>query len=522
MASYSLYLMIMLHATNLLCLDEYTKQYDLTGTFYLLDSEERLAATISATKDSIDEEKNITPTEKAFHINQISSIHSTLLTPRHDDIARTSSNILDYHSDTKEIELAADPYNSGTTNVSSSSRNYQQYCASEILNIPHRNLSNNEDKHQIPVPQQSHFSSSHNLQQYNNDKRSHGNIEQQKTLTDEKQHEENSESPKIEAFSRIKSFHFTKKKPKPKVSDIEGAFIPESPRSTRSQRSVNRAIDKTKTAIQSATPFPKVCNSPDMSSGRRSNRSSHGSSHQSIEQGQQPFDFDRMQQALSETGSESTHSSGRSGDRHRPERQYTPPSSNEPSRSGSQRHSQRHNYQQQQQPHSANEIQVVSSSSNPVQSLQPVTESNGANNANSVPSSSNGNPLKKDRYKGLWGKVGKHGMDQAAAAKGGDGESRSTAPRLPANKWGQVLKQAKQQDSKKLAKKQSEAEINYHMQQQQMQQQQQQYSGQMQNAATGGSYVFSETSGTGTVECDCGNDDCPNCNLLLQMGGGGW
>merc|ERR1739844_413630 len=116
---------------------------------------------------------------------------------------------------------------------------------------------------------------------------------------------------------------------------------------------------------------------------------------------------------------------------------------NEPSRSGSQRHSQRHNYQQQQQPHSANEIQVVYSSSNPVQSLQPVTESNGANNANSVPSSSNGNPLKKDRYKGLWGKVGKHGMDQAAAAKGVDGESRSTAPRLPANKWGQVLKQAK-------------------------------------------------------------------------------
>ena len=99
----------MLLFTNLLCLNEYTKQYDLTDTFYLLDSEERLAATISTTKDSIDEEKNITPAEKVFHINQISSIHSTLLTPRHDDIARTSSNISDYHFDTKEIELAADP-----------------------------------------------------------------------------------------------------------------------------------------------------------------------------------------------------------------------------------------------------------------------------------------------------------------------------------------------------------------------------------------------------------------------------
>merc|ERR1711981_1226243 len=119
----------------------YSYQNDIVNQ----DSEERLAATTSTTKDSIEEEKNITPAEKAFHINQISPIHSTLLTPRHDDIARTSSNISDYHFDTKEIELAADPYNSGTTNVSCSSRNYQQYCASEILNISHRNLSNNED-----------------------------------------------------------------------------------------------------------------------------------------------------------------------------------------------------------------------------------------------------------------------------------------------------------------------------------------------------------------------------------------
>ena len=68
------------------------------------------------------------------------------------------------------------------------------------------------------------------------------------------------------------------------------------------------------------------------------------------------------------------------------------------------------------------------------------------------------------------------------------------------------------------AKKQSKAEINYHMQQQQMQQ------AAVQNpyASAGGSYVFSETSGAGTVECDCGEDACPNCNLLLQMSGSGW
>ena len=34
---------------------------------------------------------------------------------------------------------------------------------------------------------------------------------------------------------------------------------------------------------------------------------------------------------------------------------------------------------------------------------------------------------------------------------------------------------------------------------------------------TGGSYVYTGASGAGTVECDCGDDNCPNCNLLLQM-----
>ena len=67
-------------------------------------------------------------------------------------------------------------------------------------------------------------------------------------------------------------------------------------------------------------------------------------------------------------------------------------------------------------------------------------------------------------------------------------------------------------------KKQSKAEINYAI----MQQQQLQQAVQMPSASAGGSYVFAETSGTGTVECDCGEDCCPNCNLLLQMSGSGW
>ena len=40
---------------------------------------------------------------------------------------------------------------------------------------------------------------------------------------------------------------------------------------------------------------------------------------------------------------------------------------------------------------------------------------------------------------------------------------------------------------------------------------------QQQAAQVGGSYVYTGASGAGTVECDCGDDSCPNCNLLLQM-----
>ena len=234
-----------------------------------------------------------------------------------------------------------------------------------------------------------------------------------------------------------------------------------------------------------------------------------------------------MQKALSETGSESTHSSSRSGEqqRHRQSSdRYTPTSSGEQSRAGSTRqHGQRHNYQQQQ----TNEIQVVSSSpAYPMQSLHTVTEANGANNVHSSVPSSSSNGNKKEKYKGLWGKVGKHGMSQAAASRRSDesevAATSSPTSRVPSKKWDQVLnplisKQMKQQD-KKLAKKQSKAEINYAI----MQQQQLQQAVQMPSASAGGSYVFAETSGTGTVECDCGDDCCPNCNLLLQMSGSGW
>ena len=296
--------------------------------------------------------------------------------------------------------------------------------------------------------------------------------------------------PKIHTLSKLKSFHFPRTRSN-NTSDNSSASLPSSP--------------------------PDLLSKSLEMSTRRSTRSSHGNPQHGIDPNQ-PFDFNQMQKALSETGSEGTHSSNRSSERHR---QYTPSASSEQSQAGSRQHSQRQNYHQLQQ-QQTNEIQVVSSSSAPpMQPLEAVSESNGANNAHK-PVTSLSNASKKDKYKGLWGKVGKHGLSQAAAARHsneGDTAASAAVARAPSKKWDQVLNpmMQKSKEDKKLAKKQNKAEISYHMQQQQFQQ-----ANQMPSSTVGGSYVFSETSGTGTVECDCGDDSCPNCNLLLQMSGSGW
>ena len=460
-----------------------------------VDSEGELAAKISATKDNIDDGQYKALVEDCTTNKQ----YPTEFIQKNADIIKPSLSKPTNIFITEGEDLAAVPHNSGLDDINTkpSSLQYQKdnaetdgYRYSDGKNKSHacsHACHRNVDKNILSEP--------------TDIKTLLVNTKKTNSLTDDVLDKHTSQSRRKYNLTRLKTFHF----PGTQSVDNCGESLPSTPQTL----SLNRFFERNKITFPNNNNPKNVL---DMSS-RRSNRPSHGNSQHNMD-APQSFDFDQMQKALSETGSENTHSSNRSGERHR---QYTPPSSGEQSRTSSRQHSQRHMYQQQQ----TNEIQVVSGPSVPLQSLQVVSENNGANNVHTVPSSSNG--TKKDKYKGLWGKVGKHGMSQAAAQRSNEGEtaSPSSTVKAPSKKWDQVLnpliqKQSKQQD-KKLAKKQSKAEINFHMQQQQLQQ-----TGPMPTAAAGGSYVFSETSGTGTVECDCGDDSCPNCNLLLQMSGSGW
>ena len=497
-----------------------------------LGSDGLLAAKISSTKESIgDAQHNKEVLAEDSTISKQSSISypATELLQQHTDIARTSSNISNcYLSSNEEKVLTGITHRStdglDDINIDTNSLQYHQYYTNTSTTEADGYLNNDNENAPLSLPGHYTYPSAYDIPNKNNIPVTPiDSIDRRKSdeLLFKANDKENSQYPKKDALSRLKSLHFPKKKNKALVNDIRGDSLPSSPRSPRQPRSMNRFFQKNRVALQSISAFQKQTDSSEMSS-RRSVRSSHSSSQHNSDSNQ-PFDFDQMQKALSETGSESTHSSSnRSGDR---QKHHTPTSSGEQSRTSSTRqhgrHSQ-HGHQQQQ----TNEIQVVSSTTYPTQpSLETVTESNGANNVPTVSSASNGN--KKAKYKGLWGKVGQHGLSQAASRRpqaNDEADNSSPAPsaRVPSKKWDQVLtpliqKQSTQRD-KKLAKKQSKAEINYHMQQQQMQQ----AAVQMPYASAGGSYVFSETSGAGTVECDCGEDSCPNCNLLLQMSGSGW
>ena len=513
-------------------------KFDYPDMNVSLGSDGVLAAKISTTKDNINEDqhnKEVLAEETTFSKQSSISYPATEFLQQHTDIASTSSNISNsYLSSNEEKVLTGITHRStgglDDINIDTNSLQYQQYyTTATTATIETDGYLNYEDENaHLSFPGQYNYTSAYDLPNKNNIVPTPINpIDRRKSeeLLFKSSDKENSQTPKKDALSRLKSLHFplqvSKKKNKPLIDDIRGESLPSSPRSPRQPRSMNRFFQKNRVALQSISAFQKSSTSSDMSS-RRPARSSHNNSQHNPDSNQ-AFDFDQMQKALSETGSESTHSgSNRSGER---QRQFTPTSSGEQSRKGSTRqHGQRGQNYHQQQPQ-PNEIQVVSSTTYPTQSLETVTESNGANNVPTVSSASNGN--KKVKYKGLWGKVGKHGLEQAAARRPQandemEASSPSSSARVPSKKWDQVLtpliqKQSTQRD-KKLAKKQSKAEINYHMQQQQMQQAavQQPY------AAAGGSYVFSETSGAGTVECDCGEDSCPNCNLLLQMSSSGW
>ena len=133
------------------------------------------------------------------------------------------------------------------------------------------------------------------------------------------------------------------------------------------------------------------------------------------------------------------------------------------------------------------------------------TTTNGSSNKE-VSLTGNGDPgIKKERIKNLWGKVGKEGMLRAAAAK----QPSATASQPAPTKWDQVLNP--------LLQKQKQAGIVF--------------PGDPAAAAAylhttvggeaGGGSGFYGQPGNTTMECDCGDDSCPQCNLMLNMGSNG-
>ncbi len=107
--------------------------------------------------------------------------------------------------------------------------------------------------------------------------------------------------------------------------------------------------------------------------------------------------------------------------------------------------------------------------------------------------------VKKERIKNLWGKVGKQGLLQAAAAK-----QPSVSPN---SKWDQILNPLlqKQRQERNLLSGDSLS------------------SGIFKDTVGGevgsGSGFYGQP-GNATMECDCGDDSCPQCNLILNMGSG--
>ena len=121
-----------------------------------------------------------------------------------------------------------------------------------------------------------------------------------------------------------------------------------------------------------------------------------------------------------------------------------------------------------------------------------------------------GDPIvKKERIKNLWGKVGKQGMLQAAATK-------QPAAGLPP-KWDQVLNPLLQKQKQERmvfadpAAAAAAAAAAAHAA----------YLSTTVGGEAGGGSGFYGQPGNPTMECDCGDDSCPQCNLMLNMGSNG-
>lgn len=101
---------------------------------------------------------------------------------------------------------------------------------------------------------------------------------------------------------------------------------------------------------------------------------------------------------------------------------------------------------------------------------------------------------KKEKIKNLWGKVGRHGMLQAAADK------KTSLP--PMAKWDQVLNPLLQSQKQTKDTKTST------------------YLNTTVGGEVGSGSGFYGLPGNTTMECDCGDDSCSQCNLMLNMGTG--
>lgn len=115
--------------------------------------------------------------------------------------------------------------------------------------------------------------------------------------------------------------------------------------------------------------------------------------------------------------------------------------------------------------------------------------------SNTIPSNSNNfvedpvdSKLKRDRIKSLWGKARKQGLLQAAAAKRSSGST-------PA-----VMSQSQIHDGPVV--------FPY-------------FNTTVGGEASGGSGFYGQP-GNATMECDCGDDSCTKCNLMLNMGSCYW
>ena len=120
--------------------------------------------------------------------------------------------------------------------------------------------------------------------------------------------------------------------------------------------------------------------------------------------------------------------------------------------------------------------------------------------------------VKKERIKNLWGKVGKQGMLQAAAAR--QPAMTSSSVPLPSQlqpqpashaKWDQVLNPLLQKQERVIYGADPAAI----------------YLNATVGGEAGGGSGFYGQPGNATMECDCGDDSCPQCNLMLNMGSNG-